>query len=106
MGEGKPLLFYHPGGAQFFLDKIVKYHLIFPDPGGKLLFDDLPDPVFALHAEDNAISPIVTDVDRKKTFSESVRLAEVELAQPAVGFYELGELNVPDKLYLHKAPFD
>src|ERR1700753_4257031 len=105
MGEGKPLLFYDPRGAQLFFDEIMKNGFIFPDPGRKLLFDDLPHAIFALHLEDNAISPIVADINGKQSFMQSVGLAEVELSQASIGLDEFGELDVPDKLYLHKAPF-
>ena|SRR5579864_1893504 len=106
MGKGKPLLFYHSGGAQFFFDEGVKDGLIFPYPRRQLLFDDLPDTVFALHSQDDAIATIVTDVYGEQSFLQSVGFAEVELSQSAVGLYEFGELDIPDELYLHKAPFE
>jgi hypothetical protein len=105
MGEGKPLLFYDPCGAQLFFYEVMKNGLILPDPGGKLLFDDLPHAVFALHSENNAISPIVAHINGEQSFVQAVRLAEVELSQASIGLDEFCELNVPNKLYLHKAPF-
>jgi hypothetical protein len=71
-----------------------------------LLFDDLPDPIFALHSQNDPVAAVVTHVYSEKTFLQSVRLAEVEFSQSAVGLYQFGELDVPDELYLHKVPFD
>src|SRR5258707_14658733 len=100
MGEGKPVLFYHPGRAQFFFNEIVKHGLILPYPGRQLLFDDLPYAVFALHSQHDPVATIVAYIDSKQSFLQSIGLAEVELSKPPVGFYEFGELDIPDELYL------
>jgi hypothetical protein len=92
--------------AELFFDDVVKNGLVFPDPGRQLLLDDLPYAVFALHPEDDAVAAVVTYVYGEKSFLKAVRLAEIEFPEAAIGFYELCELDVADKLYLHKAPFE
>jgi hypothetical protein len=106
VGKGKPLLFYHPGGTQFFFDEVVKYGLVLPYPCRQLLFDDLPDAVFTLHSEHDPVAAVITHIYGKHSFRQAIRFAEVELSQAAIGFYQLGKLDIPDKLYLHKAPFE
>jgi len=70
------------------------------------LFDDLPDAVFTLHSQNDPVTAVVAHIYSEKSFLESIRLAEVEFSQSAVGFYQFGELDVPDELYLHKVPFE
>jgi hypothetical protein len=84
----------------------VKNGLVLPDPGRQLLFNDLPNAVFALHPEYDPVAAVIAYVYGEKSFLETVRLAEIEFPQPAVGFYEFGELDVANELYLHKAPFE
>jgi hypothetical protein len=84
----------------------VKGRFVFPDPRGQLLFDDLPDPVFPLHPQDDPVAPVIAHVHREQTLLQTIRFAKIELSQSAIGLYQLGELNVPDELYLHKAPFE
>ena len=106
MGQGKPVLFYDPGTAQFFFDQRVKNRFIFPDPGGQLLFDDLPYAIFALHSQYDPVSTVVAHVHSEQSFLQSIGLAEVKFSQSAVGLYQFGELDIPDELYLHKVPFE
>jgi hypothetical protein len=84
----------------------MKGCLILPDPGGQLLLDDLPHPVFPLHPQYDPVTPVIAHVHREQTLRQTIRFAEIKLPQTAIGLYQLGELNVPDELYLHKAPFD
>jgi len=84
----------------------MKNGLVLPDPGRQLLFDDLPNAIFALHSQNDTVPTVVADIDGEQSFLQSVGLAEIEFSQPAIGFHELGKLDIPDKLYLHKAPFE
>jgi len=70
-----------------------------------LLLHDLPDPVLALHPQHDPVTPVVAHVYGELTLRQTIRFAEIELSQTAIGLYQLGELDVPDELYLHKAPF-
>jgi hypothetical protein len=84
----------------------VKGSFVLPDPGWQLLLDDLPYPVFALHPQHDPVTPVIAHVHREQTLLQTIRLAKIEFSQSAIGLYQLGELNVPDELYLHKAPFE
>jgi len=84
----------------------VKRCFILPDPCGQLLFDDLPDAVFALHSEYDPVAAVVADVYGEQAFLQPVGFTEIEFPQTAVGLHQLGELNIPDKLYLHKDAFE
>jgi hypothetical protein len=84
----------------------MKNGLVLPDPGRQLLLDDLPYAIFTLHSQNDTVPTVVADIDCEQSFLQSIRLAEVELPQPAIGFNEFGKLDIPDKLYLHKAPFE
>ena len=106
MGQGKPVLFYDPGAAQLFFDERMKNCFIFPDPCRQLLFDDLPNAIFALHSQYDPVSTVVAHVHSEQSFLQSVGLAEVKFSQSAVGLYQFGELDIPDELYLHKVPFE
>jgi hypothetical protein len=70
-----------------------------------LLFHDLPDSVLSLHPQHDPVTPVIAHVHREQPFRQTIRFAEIELSQTAIGLYQLSELNVPDELYLHKAPF-
>jgi hypothetical protein len=70
------------------------------------LFDYFPNAIFTLHSQDDTVPAVIADVDSEQSFLQPVGLAEIEFSQPAIGFYQLGELDIPDKLYLHKAPFE
>jgi hypothetical protein len=96
-------LFRYADRLHFLFDEGMKAFFVLPDPGGHLLFHDLPDAIFFLHTEYDPIAPVVTDVHRENAFLQPVRFPEIELSKPAIGFHQLGELNVPDKLNLHKA---
>jgi hypothetical protein len=84
----------------------MKYGFVFPDPGRQLLLDDLPHPVFPLHSQNDPITAVIAHVHRKQTLLQTIRFAKIKLPQSAIGLYQFGELNVPDELYLHKAPFE
>jgi len=84
----------------------VKNLLVLPDPGGELLFDDLPNAVFPLHPQYDPIAAVITHINSKKSFLQPIGLAEVKFSQSSIRFHQLGELDVSDKLYLHKAPFE
>src|SRR5579863_5159657 len=77
---------------------------ILPDPGGQLLLNDLPDSVLTLHPEHDPVTPVISHVHREHPLRQTIRFAEIELSQTAIGLYQFGELYVPDELYLHKAP--
>jgi hypothetical protein len=84
----------------------MKGDLVFPYPGGKLLLNNFPDTIFPLHSQNDAVSPVVTDVNGELTLGQTIRFSKIELPQAAIGLDQLGELNIPDELYLHKAPFE
>jgi hypothetical protein len=84
----------------------MKSSLILPYPGRQLLLDDLPNPVFTLHPQNDPVAPVIAHVHRELAFCQTIRFAKIELSQTAIGLYQLGELYVPDELYLHKAPVE
>jgi hypothetical protein len=84
----------------------MKNILILPDPGGELLFDDLPNAIFPLHPQNDPVATVITHIDSKQSFLQSIGLAEVKFSQTAVRFHQFGELDIPDELYLHKVPFE
>jgi hypothetical protein len=84
----------------------MKNLLVLPYPGGELLFDDLPNAVFPLHPQYNPVAAVIAHINSKQSFLQPIRLAEVKLSQSAVCLHQLGELDVPDELYLHKVPFE
>lgn len=84
----------------------MECYFVLPDPGGQLLFKDLPDPVFALHPQHDPVAPVIAHIHGEQALRQTIRFAKIELSQSAIGLYQLGELYVPDELYLHKAPFE
>ena len=106
MGEREPLLFHNPGCRKFFFDERMKNIFILPDPGRELLLDDLPNAVFPLHSQYDPIAAVIAHINSKQSFLQSIGLAEVKFSQSSVRFHQLGELDISDKLYLHKAPFE
>jgi hypothetical protein len=84
----------------------MKNMLVLPYPGGELLFDDLPDAVLPLHPQYDPIAAVITHINSKQSFLQSIGLAEVKFSQSSVRFHQLGELDIPDELYLHKVPFE
>jgi hypothetical protein len=71
-----------------------------------LLLDDLPHAIFPLHPQDDPVSTIITHVYGEQAFLQPVGLAKIKFSQSTVSLYQLGELNVPDELYLHKDAFE
>jgi hypothetical protein len=84
----------------------MKNGLVLPYPGRQLLFDDLPDPILALHPQYDTVAAIIAHIHREQPFLQPIGLAEIKLSQSAIGLYQLGELNVANELYLHKDPFE
>jgi len=84
----------------------VKGSFILPYPCGQLLLDDLPHSIFALHSQHDPVAAVITNVHGEQAFLQPVGFAKIELSQTAFGLHQLGELNVPDKLYLHKDAFE
>jgi len=84
----------------------MKYGFVFPDPRWQLLLDDLPDSVLPLHSQHDPVAAVIAYVHGKQSLLKTIRFTKIKLSQTALGLYQLGELNVPDELYLHKAPFE
>jgi hypothetical protein len=84
----------------------MKNMFVLPNPGRELLFDDLPDAIFPLHSQNDPIAAVITHINSKQTFLQSIGLAEVKFSQSSVRFHQFGELDIPDELYLHKVPFE
>jgi hypothetical protein len=84
----------------------MKNTFVLPDPGGELLFDDLPNAVFPLHPQYDPVAAVIAHIDSKQPFLQAIRLAEVKFSQSAVRFHQFGKLDIPDELYLHKVPFE
>ena len=84
----------------------MKNMLVFPNPGGELLFDDLPDAVLPLHSQYDPIAAVITHINSKQSFLQPIGLAEVKFSQSSIRFHQLGELDISDKMYLHNGPFE
>ena len=84
----------------------MKIGLIIPDPRRQLLLDDLPYAVFPFHPENNTVAAVIAHIYGEQPFLQSIGFAEIEFSQPPVRFYELGELNVSDELYMHTDDFE
>ena len=73
-----------------------------PEPfGQRLLFDNLPQPVFLFHIENDAVAAVVAHIYGKNGIFQLVLLAKIKLSQPAFRFYQFGELYIFDELQLH-----
>jgi hypothetical protein len=83
----------------------MKNGFILPDPCRQLLFDDLPNPVFFLHSQHDAVAPVIAHIHGEQSLLQSVGFAKIEFPQPAISLYQFSKLNVPNELNLHKAYF-
>ncbi len=59
-------------------------------------------PSSPLHPQYDPVTAVIAHVHREQAFLQAIRFAKIELSQTALGLDQLGELNVPDELYLHK----
>jgi len=84
----------------------MKDGFVLPDPGRQLLLDDLPHTIFPLHSQHDPVAAIIAHVNSEQAFLQSIGFAKIKFSQSAFGLDQLGKLNIPDELYLHKDAFE